>query len=134
MRVGETWRLRWADIDLINKTVRVTPEKGSEPRIFKISDALLERLGSIRGTGDRVYGKNLKTKRELFESLMKRVAYKLKNPRILGITFHTFRYWKATTLYHQTKDILYVMNSLGHKNIKNTLIYVRLDEAIYQMA
>ena len=29
-------------------------------------------------------------------------------------------------LYHQTKDILYVMNFLGHKNIKNALIYTQL--------
>ena len=59
------------------------------------------------------------------------MAAKLNNPRILRITFHTFRHWKATTLYHQTKDIVYVMRFLGHKNIKNTLIYVQLEEAIY---
>jgi len=28
--------------------------------------------------------------------------------------------------YHRTKDILYVMKVLGHKNIKNTLIYTQL--------
>ena len=28
--------------------------------------------------------------------------------------------------YHRTKDILYVMRLLGHKNIKNTLIYTQL--------
>jgi len=28
--------------------------------------------------------------------------------------------------YHRTKDILYVMKLLGHKNIKNTLIYTQL--------
>lgn len=27
---------------------------------------------------------------------------------------------------HRTKDILYVMKVLGHKNIKNTLIYTQL--------
>jgi len=30
--------------------------------------------------------------------------------------------------YHKTKDILYVMRLLGHKNIKNTLIYTQLIE------
>jgi len=30
--------------------------------------------------------------------------------------------------YHKTKDILYVMRLLGHKNIKNTLIYTQLME------
>ena len=28
--------------------------------------------------------------------------------------------------YHRTKDILYVKNLLGHKNIKNTLVYTHL--------
>jgi len=28
--------------------------------------------------------------------------------------------------YAKTKDILYVMKLLGHKNIKNTLIYTQL--------
>jgi hypothetical protein len=32
----------------------------------------------------------------------------------------------ATMEYHKTKDILHVMRLLGHKNIKNTLIYTQL--------
>ena len=59
-------------------------------------------------------------------------AEKLQNPRIRIIHFHTLRHWKATMLYHQTKDILYVMNFLGHKSIKNTLLYVQLAEVIFK--
>ena len=33
--------------------------------------------------------------------------------------------------YHRTKDVLYVMQVLGHKNIKNTLIYIQLEEALF---
>ncbi len=36
------------------------------------------------------------------------------------------RHWKATTEYHKTKDILHVMRLLGHRNIKNTLLYTQL--------
>ena len=35
-------------------------------------------------------------------------------------------------LYHQTKDILYVMQFLGHRNIKNTLMYVQLEETLFK--
>jgi integrase len=59
------------------------------------------------------------------------VAEKLKNPRILEIIYHTLRHWKATMLYHQTKDVLYVMKFLGHKNMKNTLIYIDLETTLY---
>lgn len=51
---------------------------------------------------------------------------KLENPRLLQITLHTFRHWKATTEYAKTKDILHVMQLLGHKSIQNTLVYTHL--------
>jgi hypothetical protein len=48
------------------------------------------------------------------------------------ITFKTFRHWKGTMEYHRTKDILHVMQTLGHKNIKNTLVYVHLAEELFK--
>jgi integrase len=59
------------------------------------------------------------------------MAKKLGNPRLKRITFHTLRHWKATMLYHQTKDILYVMQYLGHRNINNTLKYIQLENALF---
>lgn len=35
-------------------------------------------------------------------------------------------------LYHQTKDILYVKEFLGHRNIQTTLLYVQLEQAIFK--
>jgi len=35
-------------------------------------------------------------------------------------------------LYHQTKDILYVMQFLGHKSVKNTMLYIQLEQAIFK--
>jgi integrase len=48
--------------------------------------------------------------------------------RLLKIHFHTLRHWKAMMEYRRTKDILYVMKLLGHKNIANTLVYTQLVE------
>lgn len=70
--------------------------------------------------------RNLNSLRRCFERYRKRTAHKLGNPRILRITFHTLRHWKATMEYHKTKDILYVKQLLGHRNIKNTLLYTQL--------
>jgi len=58
--------------------------------------------------------------------MKKRAARDLQNPRLLRITFRTLRHWKATTEYHKKKDILYVKELLGHRSIKNTLIYTHL--------
>jgi integrase len=130
-RCGEAHNLRWTDVDLVQKTVNITPEKHSEPRVFKISDALASMLVRLQNNTPKVFTyKNTFYLRKTFAKQRKRIAHKLGNPRILRIHFHTFRHWKATMLYHQTKDILYVMRFLGHKNIKNTLIYVQLAEMV----
>ena len=44
MRAGEAWNLNWTDIDFVNTTVRITPEKRSNPRMFKVSSKLLAML------------------------------------------------------------------------------------------
>lgn len=126
-RCGEAWKLEWTDLDVENSTVRITPEKGSNPRIFKISGKLLSMLNALPRTSKKVFGgTKLRTMRRTFEYSRKRLADQLKNPRLLKITFHTFRHFKATMEYHKTKDILHVMDILGHRNIQNTLIYTHL--------
>ncbi len=67
-----------------------------------------------------------------FQRQRRRTTNKIQNQRLLKIHFHTFRYWKGTMLYHETKDMYYVMLRLGHRNIANTLLYVQLEEALFQ--
>jgi integrase len=103
------------------------PEKGGNARIFKISRTLTERLKEMSGKFERIFGDiQLKTLQKMFANQRKRIARKTRNPRLQRITFHTLRHWFATMQYHRTKDILYVMKLLGHKNITNTLIYTQL--------
>ena len=132
VRSGEACKLTWEDVDFTRGTVRVSPEKGSEPRIFKVSDVLLNMLQALKAKGEeRLFG-SLRHLRKTFERQRLKASRKLGNPRLLQIHFHTFRHWKATMLYHQTRDIVYVMRFLGHKNIKNTLIYIQLEEALFR--
>jgi len=127
IRAGEAWSLKWTDLDAEKRTVRITPEKGSEPRIFRISTKLMTMLTTLPKKTQFIFGGYpIGGFRRGYEKQRARAANKLGNPRLLQITFHTFRHWKATMEYHRTKDILYVMKLLGHKNIKNTLIYTQL--------
>jgi len=126
-RRGEAFNLKWIDIDFVTKTVRITPEKGSEARIFRISDRLTKMLTDLPKTSERVWiYKNVFYLDKGFRRMRKRTAQKLGNPRMLQIHFHTFRHWKATIEYARTKDILYVKQLLGHRNIKTTLRYIQL--------
>lgn len=105
-----------------------TLEKGSNSRILKISNKLMAMLTVRQGKSqsDRIFGKSLKSQARLFCKQRRKIARKLQSSRIMRISFHTFRHFKATMEYHKTKDILHVMQILGHKNIKNTLIYTQL--------
>ena len=127
MRSGEAWSLKWIDIDSANNTIKLnTPEKYSNPRLFKVSNKLITMLDQLPKKNEKVFNGRLKSLGVTFMKLRKRLAHKLDNPRLLKITFHTFRHWKATMEYHRTKDILYVKQLLGHKNINNTLRYTQL--------
>jgi len=127
MRCGEAWQLKWTDVDTEGGTIRATPEKGSRPRQFKASTRLLTMLDRLPKNNIQIFGEwKLKNMRRTYERQRNRLADKFCNPRLRQITFHTFRHWKATMEYHRTKDILHVMQMLGHKNIKNTLKYTQL--------
>jgi len=67
-----------------------------------------------------------------FYRARKRLAAKLQNPRLVRISFHTFRHWKATMLYHQTKDPYYVKQFLGHKCLSNTEIYITIERTVFE--
>jgi len=126
-RSGEAWNIEWKDIDTVKNTIRIKPEKYSNPRILKISKRLIERLTDLPKKSEKVFGgTQLRTMSRTYQKSRKRLATKTKNPRLQNITFHTFRHWKATVEYHKTTDILHVMRLFGHKSIKNTLVYTQL--------
>jgi len=127
IRLGEAVRIRWQDIDFQSGVIRITPEKGSNPRVLKLSGKLLQMLNNIRRNAET---ENVFPSKSCIEAYYyrkrKQIAAKLCNPRLLQISFHTFRHWKATMEYAKTKDILHVMKILGHKSIQNTLVYTQL--------
>ena len=126
----EARRLRPFDFDLERKIVTLNaPAKGSRPRQFKISDWLVSMLIPLfhkTSLHDRIWSAKANSVRAAFCRKRKQLAENLGNPNLNRITLHTFRHWKATMEYHRTKDILYVKQLLGHKNIKNTLVYTHL--------
>ena len=85
-------------------------------------------LAKIPRESERIFGryKDLDSITSTFSRYRRKIAHRLANPRLLKITFHTLRHWKATMEYAKTRDILHVMKMLGHKNIQNTLVYTHL--------
>jgi integrase len=133
MRRGEAKRLGWIDIDSERATVTLNePEKHSNPRMWKVTPQLVAQLNALPKTDQKVFGNcRMDSLKSAFLHLRKKQALTLQNPRLRRIGFHTIRHWKATTLYHQTKDPLYVRDFLGHKSMKNTEKYVNIERKMF---
>ncbi|RLI82360.1 site-specific integrase, partial [Archaeoglobales archaeon] len=127
MRINEALNLQWKDVDFKRNVITLNaPEKRNNPRIFKISDQLASMLKTLPMDKPKVFNITYHTAEQCLLKTRKRLARKLGNPRLLRITFHTLRHWKATMEYHKTKDILHVMKMLGHRHLESTLVYTQL--------
>jgi len=147
MRLGEAWQIEWKDFDTQNRTITCNhPEKNSRARAFNISVELTQMLQSlpvnsqyiftcsrqpIGKENPKVHMHNLKRQKGLLGHQRLRVAHKLKNPRIAQIHYHSLRHWKATQLKHQGFDLFDIAAFLGHRSIKNTVLYVHLEKTCY---
>ncbi|MCX8178180.1 MAG: site-specific integrase, partial [Candidatus Bathyarchaeota archaeon] len=133
MRAGEAINLKWTDVDFERRTVTLnTPEKSGNPRVFKVSPKLIEMLNSLPKKDVKVFPVTYTALKCNFLRARKKIAVKLGNPRLLQISFHTFRHWKATMEYHKSKDPLYVKELLGHKKLDTTLLYIQIERALFQ--
>ena len=134
MRAGEANSLHWTDIDFERNMITLNkPEKFGTPRIFKVTSKLIGMLNALPRASQRIFGANpTEFRKSTFYQTRKVLAKKLQNPRLERISFHTFRHWKATVLYNQTKDILYVKQFLGHRKVETTLLYIQLSEVIFK--
>lgn len=135
MRSGEAICLKWIDVDFERRIVYCNdPEKGSDPRIFNsVSGKLLSMLNAMPRKNELVFaGSTPYSLKATFIRSRKRLAFKLQNPRLNAIHFHTLRHFRATLEYHRTKDLLHVQQFLGHREVKNTMLYIQLDKQLFQ--
>jgi hypothetical protein len=63
---------------------------------------------------------------EIWRDTRDRLAEKLNQPQLKAIPLRNLRHHYATKTYDKTKDILLVMQKLGHKKIETTMLYTQL--------
>jgi integrase len=131
IRISEALKLKWIDLNTINRTASITPSKGSNPRILSITAKLIVMLEKCNHNTEYIFPRRKGNLRTRFCKLRKRVSERQQNPRLMQISFHTFRHWKGTMEYHKTKDIMHVKYVLGHKAIQSTMVYINLEQATF---
>ncbi len=129
---GELAGMKWIDVNPQSKTVAINhPVKGHNARILKVSDEFLARIKRIPKRKDgRIFAHARSTSSNMVLQ-RRRIAHAYENPRLLKITFRTFRHWKGTIEYHKTHDPYHVKKLLGHKRLQSTEIYINLEQAVF---
>ena len=123
----ELSRISLRDIDTERGVIQVQGHKGHNSRVFKLKSDTLAMLQTYlaRNHGDYPFPSS-EWICKCYREHRNRLAEKLNDSNIRKIRLYDFRHFFATMLYHHTKDILYVMQQLGHKKIETTLIYTQL--------
>jgi len=129
LRISELISLRLKDIDIIRKTVHVRDGKGGYDRFVPISDDFIRGFtnyihknkiqdyilpGQVKGTHISIGG----------------MQHALSNARnragiLKNISMHNMRHSFAVHFLEDTGDLLLLKKYLGHRDIKNTMTYLK---------
>jgi integrase len=122
----EILRLRWIDISNNILTIN-NPVKGHLPGQVQISNKLLAMLNCLPKKSERIFPTNYSSIYTCFDAVRKRAARTLQNPRLLKVSFKSFRHWGGSMIAHYTNgNVLTVKKLLRHKRIENTMKYISM--------
>jgi integrase len=124
----EALRIEWIDKDDKNRIISIRhPVKGHDARQRKVSGNLTAMLNALPKKSEQIFATNYSNMETCFLRVRKRAAKTLQNPRLLKISFRTFRHWGGSMIAHYTHgNVLAVKRALGHKRIENTMKYIHM--------
>jgi integrase len=129
LRPIEVSRLTLKHLDLHKGMVYPETAKGGEARVLKLKKntlVLLNKLVSdVQSVNEQIF-RSSKTLQGNWSRLRNRLAQRFSKPELKQIRLYDLRHFFGTMLYHQTKDIVHVQRKMGHRSLKNTLIYIDL--------
>lgn len=127
-RISEALRIRTKDIDFYGKAIRITTLKRKQ-----FTERVLPLQGHLAGLlGAHIAARRIQRDNLLFDFTRQR-AYQIVNEVILRVGLdeerahpHTFRHSFAVHCVLSGVPILVLKEWLGHSNIQNTLIYLKV--------
>jgi site-specific recombinase XerD len=123
LRTCEVRSLRWRDVDLQARTLRIHESKGLQSRVVFLSAQVVQAINCLPRSSDYVFthsGQPLNRRYCLscLEAMDKRYGF--------HVTPHQLRHTCAAMLLNAGMSILGVQRILGHKYVETTLRYARV--------
>jgi integrase len=123
LRTCEVCSLRWCDVDLQAKTIRIHESKGFQSRVVFLSPQTIQALNCLARNFEYVFTYcNQPLNRRYCQSRLTTMGRKCE----FHITPHQLRHTCASMLLNAGMSILGVQKILGHKYVETTLRYVRV--------
>jgi integrase len=118
MRRGEILDLKWQNVDLLGRAIRVVKSKNGEKRTIPMSATLCAVLKSvsIRDISGHVFPISGSSLRQAFDKVAAKAGLE-------DFRFHDLRHTFATRLVQNGVDLYKVKELLGHKTIAMTMRY-----------
>jgi len=123
MRRGEILSLKWNQVDLSRRTIRVDKAKSGKVRIIPINDVLFKELSKLKKGQESehvfVYprtGKPINDVKTTFNATTRRAEIK-------DLRFHDLRHSFASRLIERGVDLITVRDLLGHHSVTVTQRY-----------
>jgi integrase len=121
---GEILRVEWTELNGNIFTIN-HPVKGHYPGQCEITPVLVGMLNNLPKKDKRIFPMSYATAANIFNRGRKRAAEKFQNPRLLSISFKSWRHFGGSKLSEMTNgNYRIVKKALRHKSILNTEKYI----------
>lgn len=115
MRQGEIWGMRWEDVYLKERFVRLHETKNGTKRDVALSMEAVRLLNILPSNNDKVFVSNQQSSATIFRRC-------LKLADINALTFHDTRH-EALTRLARKLDVLDLARMVGHRDPRSLMIY-----------
>lgn len=143
LRIAEVSKLKWEEIDLDKRELKVVCGKGSKDRYSNIPDQLIPILRKYKrfiGTKSEYLFPSQKSDKPklattIAQEYMKALARAELNIQVgtskhgrpmYKYSFHTLRHTYATYLLEKGVELIYIQKALGHSDMVTTQIYAHV--------
>jgi integrase len=123
LRTCEVRSLRWCNVDLQSRTLRIHESKGGKSRVVFLSPQVVQALDYLLRKSEYIFTyRDQPLSRRYCQSRLTTIGEKCG----FHVTPHQLRHTCATMLLNAGMSILGVQKLLGHKYVETTLRYARM--------